>query len=93
MQSWSEGGFDSHTTTKLINMTREELKQLWFSLDYSNVKEKKEIIVETEFGHVEIKSDGPSGYSSFKTNQGENALEYALNCKEYRTNKYKLIIK
>ena len=25
-------------------MTREELKQLWFSLDYSNVPEKKEII-------------------------------------------------
>ena len=25
-------------------MNREELKRLWFSLDYSNVKEKKEII-------------------------------------------------
>ena len=22
MQSWSEGGFDSHTTTKLISMTK-----------------------------------------------------------------------
>ena len=74
-------------------MTREQLKQLWFSLDYSNVKEKKEIIVETNFCHVEIMSEGPSGYSSFKTNQGENALQYALNCKEYKTNKYKLIIK
>jgi len=74
-------------------MTRNELKQLWFSLDYSNVKEKKEIIVETDFGHVEIMSDGPSGYSSFKTNQGDDALQYALNCKEYKTNKYKLVIK
>ena len=26
-------------------MNREELKRLWFSLDYSNVKEKKEVIV------------------------------------------------
>ena len=83
-------------------MTREGLKQLWFSLDHSNVKEKKEIIVETDFGHVEIVSNGPSGYNSFKTNQGENALQYApriaayvreLNCKEYKTNKYKLVIK
>ena len=74
-------------------MSREELKQLWFSLDYSNVSKRKEIIVETDFGHVEILSDGPNGYSSFKTNKGKNALQYALNTKEYKTNKYKLIIK
>ena len=74
-------------------MSREELKQLWFSLDCSNVPIRKEIIVQTDFGHVEILRDGPNGYSSFKTNQGENALQYALDCKEYKTNKYKLIIK
>ena len=59
-------------------MTRNELKQLWFNMDYSNVKERKQIIVETDFGHVEIVSEGPDGYSSFKTNQGDNALQYAL---------------
>ena len=81
-------------------MSREELKRLWFSLDYSNVKEKKEIIVETDFGHVEIMSDGPGGYSSFKTNQGENALKYALDrikeskgCKYRDLSEYKLVIK
>ena len=74
-------------------MTREELKRLWFSLDYSNVPIRKEIIVETDFGHVEIMNEGPSGYSSFKTNQGKNALQYALDSKEYKTNKYKLIVK
>ena len=74
-------------------MTKEELKQLWFNVDYSGVEEKKEIIVETDFGHVEIMSEGPGGYSSFKTNQGENALQYALDSKEYKTNKYKLIVK
>ena len=73
-------------------MSREELKRLWFSLDYSNVKEKKEIIVETDFGHVEIMSDGPGGYSSFKTHQ-EYPLEYAKNCDEYKSGKYKLVIK
>ena len=81
-------------------MNRNELKQLWFSLDYSNVKEKKEIIVETDFGHVEILSDGPNGYSSFKTSQGENALQYALDkieeskgCNFRDLSKYQLIIK
>jgi len=85
-------------------MNRNELKQLWFNLDYSNVKEKKEIIVETDYGHVEILSDGPSGYSSFKTDQGDNCIQYAkdrMNSKDgYVTSKgctnyseYKLIIK
>ena len=74
-------------------MTRQELKSLWFSLDCSNVPAKKEIIVETKYGHVEVMSDGPSGYSSFKTSQGEYALEYALNREEYKSGEYKLIIK
>ena len=81
-------------------MTRNELKQLWFSLDYSNVPVRKEIIVQTDYGHVEILSDGPGGYSSFKTNQGDNCIQYAkdrMNSKmsngysDY--SEYKLIIK
>ena len=72
---------------------REELKRLWFSLDRTNIPERKEIIVETNYGHVEITSDGPDGYSSFKTNQGDNAMQYALDSKEYKSNKYKLIVK
>ena len=80
-------------------MNRNELKQLWFNMDYSNVKERKEIIVETDFGHVEIVSEGPNGYSSFKTNQGDNALQYAKDrMKEgydglRDLSKYKLIVK
>ena len=66
-------------------MNRQELKQLWFSIDRSNVKEKKEIIVDLRYldnkwwpnyGYVQILSDGPDGYSSFKTHQ-ENPLQYA----------------
>ena len=74
-------------------MTRNELKQLWFNIDYSNVEKKKVIIVETNYGHVEIMSEGPNGYNSFKTNQGENALQYALNRKEYQSGEYELVIK
>ena len=74
-------------------MTRNELKQLWFNLDYSNVKERKQIIVETDFGHVEIMSESPNGYNSFKTSQGENALQYALNREEYKSGEYELVIK
>ena len=81
-------------------MTRNELKTIFLQMDLSNVKEKKQIIVETNYGHVEILSDGPNGYSSFKTSQGENALQYALDkIEESKGNnfrdlsEYQLIIK
>jgi hypothetical protein len=64
-------------------MNREELKRLWFSLDYSNVKERKEIVVEIGknpywpgYGTVTITSDGPDGYFSFSTHQ-EHPVQYA----------------
>ena len=81
-------------------MTRNELKTMFLQMDLSNVKEKKQIIVETDFGHVEIMSEGPNGYNSFKTSQGENALQYALDrieeskgCKYRDLSEYELIIK
>ena len=74
-------------------MTREELKKLWFSIPTDpNKKQKNTILVETNYGHVTITRDGPNGYSSFKTNQGENALQYALN-RMNEGDKYQLIIK
>ena len=74
---------------------REELKRLWFSLDRTNTPIKKEVIVEINFGHVEILSDGPDGYSSFKTNQGSEALKYAKERmkNEEKLKEYKLVIK
>ena len=81
-------------------MTREELKQLWFSIPTDpNKKEENTILVETKYGHVTITSDGPNGYHSFKTNQGDNALQYALDRMSESDNglrdlsKYQLIIK
>ena len=83
-------------------MNRHELKQLWFNLDNSNVKERKEIIVDLRYvknkfwpgyGYVQILSDGPDGYSSFSTHQ-EHPLEYAKDrMKEEKYKEYKLIIK
>jgi len=83
-------------------MNRQELKQLWFSLDRTNVPERKEIIVDLRYikskfwpgyGYVQILSDGPDGYSSFSTHQ-EHPLEYAKDrMKEEKYKKYKLIIK
>ena len=74
-------------------MNRNQLKQLWFNLDRTNVKEVKQIIVELNFGHVEIMNDGPNGYSSHKSYQGKNSLQYALDSKEYQSGNYQLFIK
>ena len=80
-------------------MNREELKRLWFSLPPSTTV-RKEIIVGKctnpywpGYGDVEIVSDGPDGYSSFKTHQ-ENPLQYAKNrMSQDKHKEYKLIVK
>ena len=80
-------------------MNREELKRLWFSLDTTNVPRRKEIILDIDnnpywpgYGTIEILSDGPNGYSSFKTHQ-EFPMKYLETRKEYKSKEYKLIIK
>jgi len=80
-------------------MNREELKRLWFSLDTTNVPERKEIILDIDnnphwpgYGTIEILSDGPNGYCSFKTHQ-EFPMEYLKTRKEYKSGEYKIIIK
>ena len=80
-------------------MNKEELKRLWFSLDRTNIIEKKEIIVEIDknpywpgYGTIQILKDGPNGYSSFKTYQ-EFPMKYLKTRKEYKSGEYKIIIK
>ncbi len=75
-------------------MTRNELKTMFLQMDLSNVPVKKQIIVEqyTNYGNVEILSDGPNGYSSFKTCQ-KFPMEYVKNLKEYKSGEYELIVK
>ena len=81
-----------------IRARREELKRLWFSLPVSQ-KEIKTITVKVGknkhwpgYGEVTIMSDGPNGYSHFSTHQ-EFPMKYALNCEEYKSGEYKLVIK
>ena len=82
-------------------MNRELLKRSWFNTDYTNVKEKKEILVDLRYldnewwpnyGYVTITKEDKYGFSQFSTHQ-ENPLKYAKNTKEYKSGKYKLIIK
>ena len=80
-------------------MTKEELKQLWFSIPTNqNKKQENIILVETKYGHVTITRNGSGGYSSFKTSQGEHALQYAIDRMSESNgvrdlSKYQLIIK
>tara|TARA_R100000900_G_scaffold134963_1_gene112350 strand:- start:113 stop:400 length:288 start_codon:yes stop_codon:yes gene_type:complete len=88
------------TTKKYKIMTRNQLKQLWFSIPRDeNKKDFKAIIVEMGnnphwpgYGEVQIVSDTKDGYSSFKTHQ-EFPMEYALDCKEYKLGTHQLIVK
>ena len=80
-------------------MNRHELKTAFLQMDWSNVKESKQIIVRMTkskfwpgYGDVEIRREGPDGFSTFKTHQ-EFPMEYALDRKEYKSGEYELIIK
>jgi len=79
-------------------MNRNELKTLFFQMDLSNVPVKKQITVDinkgphwTGYGTIEIMSEGPNGYTSFKTFQ-EFPFEYIKTRKEYTSGEYELII-
>jgi len=85
---------------QIINMTRNELKQMWFNLP-TQTKVTKTILVEMNknkfhwkgYGYVSITSDGPDGYSHFATHE-EHPMEYALNrMKQDKYKEYKLVIK
>ena len=80
-------------------MNRNELKTLFFQMDLSNVPVKKQIIVDINkgphwkgYGNIQILSDGPNGYSSFKTFQ-QFPFEYIKTRKEYTSGEYELIVK
>ena len=79
-------------------MTRQELKQMWFNLPTQTIVTKT-ILVEMDkyvgrkgYGTIQVTSDGPNGFSQFKTLQ-ESPMEYALNTKEYKSGEYSLVIK
>jgi len=86
-------------------MNRQELKTMFLNMAPVARKEVREIIVTMDKyegrkgqGTVQILSDGPDGYSSFKTHQ-EDPVQYALDRIEESVGEYqdltdhKLIIK
>ena len=75
-------------------MNRNELKTMFLQQDFSKVPVKKQIIVQqyTNYGNVEILSEGPNGFSSFKTCQ-KFPFEYIKTRKEYTSGEYELIVK
>ena len=92
--------FDSHTTTKKYKiMTRNELKNLWFSIPKQvNKKEIKTIVVNIKGGFYKITTDVEGYYSSSSQYVGENVLENVLNRIKVNDgvndlSKYELIIK
>jgi len=82
-----------------MHIERQILKQAWFNIDHSKTPVKKQVIVEMDKypgrkgqGTIQVLSEGPDGYSSFKTHQ-ENPIEYAKDREEYISGGYELVIK
>ena len=80
-------------------MTRNELKQMWLNIPHYKKTTTKTILVEMDKyknrvgqGTIQITSDGPNGFTHFGTSQ-EYPMKYALNCKEYKSGEYQLIVK
>ena len=80
-------------------MTRNELKNLWFSIPKEvNKKEMKVIVVDVKSGFYKITTDVVGYYSSSSHYVGDNVLENVLNLIKVNDgindlSKYKLIIK
>ena len=80
-------------------MTRNELKELWFSVPkQDNKKEIKAIVVDVKSGFYKITTDVVGYYSSSSHYVGENVLENVLNRIKINDgvndlSKYQLIIK
>ena len=80
-------------------MSREELKRLFFTFPTVDRPVVKTITVQMDKykgrigqGTVEITSDGPDGYSQFKTHQ-KHPYTYATSRQEFASGDYELIIK
>jgi len=72
-------------------MTRNQLKELWFTIPHKKKKTMKTIVVNINSGEVKLISDGNDYWSVSSTH--DKPLIYALNLDEYKTGEYKLVIK
>ena len=49
---------------------RELLKQQLFNYDYSNTPEDKSILVELDYSQITVSTEGPSGFTHWKSSGG-----------------------
>ena len=53
-----------------IRLHRELLKQQLFNYDYSNTPEDKSILVELDYSQITVSTEGPSGFTHWKSSGG-----------------------
>jgi hypothetical protein len=72
---------------------RELLKQQLMNYDYSNTPEDKSILVELDYSQITVSTEGPSGFTHWKSSGGslENLIEL-MNREVSRHPEYDLII-
>tara|TARA_R110002012_G_scaffold146655_2_gene304975 strand:+ start:292 stop:549 length:258 start_codon:yes stop_codon:yes gene_type:complete len=79
--------------TDKIRAHRELLKQHLFNYDYSNVPVNKNILVELDYGHITVQSEGPSGFTHWKGSfSNEESLILRMNAEVVALPEYELII-
>ena len=72
---------------------RELLKQQLMNYDYSNTPEDKSILVELDYSQITVSTEGPSGFTHWKSSGGslENLIEL-MNREVSRNPDFDLII-
>ena len=79
--------------TDKIRAHRELLKQHLFNYDYSNVPVDKTILVELDYGHITVQSEGPNGFEHCKGSfSNEESLITRMNAEAVANPEYELII-
>ena len=72
---------------------RELLKQQLMNYDYSNTPEDKSILVELDYKQITVSTEGPSGFTHWKSSGGElGKLIDLMNREVSRNPEYDLII-
>ena len=72
---------------------RELLKQQLMNYDYSNTPEDKSILVELDYSQITVSTEGPSGFTHWKSSGGSlgNLIDL-MNREVSRNPEYDLII-
>ena len=72
---------------------RELLKQQLMNYDYSNTPEDKSILVELDYSQITVSTEGPSGFTHWKSSGGsiENLIKL-MNREVSRNPEYDLVI-